>query len=209
MHFSFKLTNEQKDHLLIRHLKRSHRNYGVIKTIVGMYYALDSEYVTDRLVSKTLMEVVERYNLMNKDWKEFICDLQLEGDKWLGRKDRTLDEALFEEVSRYIQMSDVSKFGFYTSPAWSRNHQKQQEVLDQMAKEANPPLDCSDEELVTYIESMEDGERVIELGVSGQKGWKGTIYHNKDGDTCIRWDALPDGGQLSTSFTGGARRIPV
>lgn len=68
----------------------------------------------------------------------------------------------------------------------------------------------SSEELREYILSMKDGERVIETGRSALYGKQGTIYHNKDGVTCILWDydhnSIPP-GQMGTSFTGGARRI--
>lgn len=72
-----------------------------------------------------------------------------------------------------------------------------------------PPLDCSSEELISYIRSMKGGERVMEMGGSCMKDSKGTV-EIKDGEVLIRWDhqEYEDGaGVMVTSFTGGARII--
>lgn len=73
-----------------------------------------------------------------------------------------------------------------------------------------PPLDCSHEELVSYIQSMKGGERVMEMGGGCMTGCKGTVEIHEDGSVCIRWDhrEYADGaGVMVTSFTGGARTI--
>jgi len=73
-----------------------------------------------------------------------------------------------------------------------------------------PPLDIPTEELVAYIKTMQDGERVKEFGATAMYGSSGTIYHNDDGVTCIMWDDIPGmTGKMGTSFTAGARRIPT
>lgn len=61
-----------------------------------------------------------------------------------------------------------------------------------------------------YILGFKDGERVIETSRSALQGQQGTIYHSKDGMTCIMWDDDPNRtprGKMGTTFTGGARRL--
>lgn len=76
-------------------------------------------------------------------------------------------------------------------------------------KSIHPPLDCSREELISYILSMKGGERVMEMGGSCMKDSKGTV-EIEDGKVYIRWDhqEYEDGARVMvTSFTGGARII--
>ena len=70
-----------------------------------------------------------------------------------------------------------------------------------------PPLGLTTEAR-DYIESLQDDERVVECGHVMMRGCKGTVYHNKDGVGCVRWDMQEgDEGQMSTSVTWGTRRI--
>lgn len=74
---------------------------------------------------------------------------------------------------------------------------------------ADPPLDCSHEELVAYILAMKGGERVQEMGCSCMIGMKGTV-EIKNGSPHIRWDHheyIDGNGVMVTSFTAGARII--
>jgi hypothetical protein len=84
-----------------------------------------------------------------------------------------------------------------------------QQALGTDVAAANPPLDCSHDDLVTYIKSMKGGERVMELGYSSMLGKQG-IVEIKNEQILIRWDweEFADGsGVMTTSFTGGARRL--
>lgn len=67
----------------------------------------------------------------------------------------------------------------------------------------NPPLDCPHEDLVAFIQSLKEGERVIEAGVSGFTGWTGTVVFSNN-VCCVAWDGSRG---MVTSCTGGTRRI--
>lgn len=67
---------------------------------------------------------------------------------------------------------------------------------------AGPPYDL--DAIREYILTLKEGDRVVECGISGMTGTKGTVYLSKEGDICVRWDR-PKG--MGTSATGGTRRI--
>lgn len=74
-----------------------------------------------------------------------------------------------------------------------------------------PALDCSHEELVTYIRSMKGGERVMDMDSGPFDGLKGTVEIREGcGTICIRWDHheyADIAGVMVTSFIGSARII--
>lgn len=74
-----------------------------------------------------------------------------------------------------------------------------------------PPLDCSREDLVAYIRSMKNGDRVMEMGGSAFTGETGVVEVREDGGVYIKWDTVFECGRsgMVTSFTGGARLIPT
>lgn len=66
---------------------------------------------------------------------------------------------------------------------------------------------ASDDQVREYLNSLREGERVIETGQSCMTGRKGTVYI-KDKYPCVLWDKLPgDTGQMGTSATWGTRRV--
>jgi len=68
----------------------------------------------------------------------------------------------------------------------------------------------TDQSLVDYLNGLRPGERVIETGRSCIEGLMGTIYHGKQWEICVLWDANPNAtpsGRMGTSVTGGARRV--
>jgi len=66
----------------------------------------------------------------------------------------------------------------------------------------------TNEQLITYLNGLLPGERVIETGRSGLQGRQGTVYVSKEGHTCVMWDVKPgEEGQMGTTVTGGARRV--
>ena len=73
-------------------------------------------------------------------------------------------------------------------------------------------LPKTEEDLKIYWNSLEEGERVIETGVSGMYGRTGVVYMDDKRETspnkCVRWDTL-DGevGYMGTSITWGTRRL--
>lgn len=82
----------------------------------------------------------------------------------------------------------------------------------QQALNCTPPLGISDE-AKEYLNALQEGERVIECGKSGQTGRLGTVYISKKegpakGTVCVRWDkAVGEEGQMGSSVTWGSRRI--
>jgi hypothetical protein len=62
------------------------------------------------------------------------------------------------------------------------------------------------EEEREYLNSLAEGERVVEEGNSMMTGWSGTTYRSERG-MCVKWDNLIEGGQLSTAVTHGTRRL--
>lgn len=62
--------------------------------------------------------------------------------------------------------------------------------------------------IATYINSLQDGERVIETGRNGMFGRQGTVYHNDRNHVCVMWDSLPgEKGRMGTTATYGTRRL--
>lgn len=72
-----------------------------------------------------------------------------------------------------------------------------------------PPLGCSRDEFLAFINSLEEGERVIEAGVSGMQWETGVTVLSKHGNgMCVRWDTkFREGTGMVTSITGGTRRL--
>ena len=59
-----------------------------------------------------------------------------------------------------------------------------------------------------YINSIKDGEIVVETGLSCMNGIKGEVYTNTNGVKCIHWEPFDDSGnRMKTSFTEGAKRL--
>lgn len=71
-----------------------------------------------------------------------------------------------------------------------------------------PPLNCSAEEFKSFCNSLEIGERVIELGDSCMTGQTGTIVEGREGKA-VKWDTDFDGRQMTTAITAGTRRIQI
>lgn len=72
-----------------------------------------------------------------------------------------------------------------------------------------PPLDCTREELLAFFDTLQEGDRVIERGVSGMQGETGTIIFYKERKS-VRWDTkFKEGTGMVTSLTGGLRRLEV
>lgn len=64
------------------------------------------------------------------------------------------------------------------------------------------------QELIDYLNSLQDGERVRETSRSALYGREGVVYRNESGLVCVRWDEhFDEAGQLSTTVTGGTRRV--
>lgn len=102
------------------------------------------------------------------------------------------------------------------------------------AENCQPPLGSSPE-VIEYLRGLKEGERVVECGVSGLSGRCGTVYISERfgcscSDTnyvgevgickkcgnvltrqvgvCVTWDVVAnEKGQMSSSVTGGTRRI--
>ncbi len=125
------------------------------------------------------------------------------------------DKAFTSDWDRFIQMND----GFRDEPGTLRDMES---VLRLGAgyiigggaagafklKKVNdvPPIDRSPENLA-YISALKPGEEVVECGESGMKGYKGTVYLNNDGLTCVRWILDDEGGYMGTTVTWGTRRV--
>jgi hypothetical protein len=73
----------------------------------------------------------------------------------------------------------------------------------------DPPLDCTIEEFRDFIDTLNEGDRVIERGNSGMTGETGTIVISRNGhEKCVRWDTVfREGTGMVTSITGGTRRL--
>lgn len=78
------------------------------------------------------------------------------------------------------------------------------------AENCQPPLTNSPE-LIEYLRGLKEGERVVECGSSGTTGCLGTVTireHAGKPSVCVIWDSRGDHkGQMTTSVTGGARRL--
>jgi hypothetical protein len=77
-------------------------------------------------------------------------------------------------------------------------------------KEGIPEADYEHyQQALEYFKTLKAGERVVECGISGLYGRKGTTYFSKnDGSLCVLWDERKgEGGQMGTLITGGTRRL--
>lgn len=65
----------------------------------------------------------------------------------------------------------------------------------------------TDKQTIDYLNSLKEGERVVEINNTCMRGRRGTVYH-KNGYPCVLWDAEPgEKGRMGTSATWGTRRI--
>lgn len=64
------------------------------------------------------------------------------------------------------------------------------------------------DEVRAYLQTLKEGDRVIETGECCMKGREGDVYLNKSGLPCVKWEPAPgETGRMSTSATWGTRRI--
>lgn len=58
-----------------------------------------------------------------------------------------------------------------------------------------------------YLDTLQDGERIVETGESGMRGRLGTVIIKEDGTPSVIWDEFTPGeGRMTTSATWGTRR---
>lgn len=202
------LTSTQKLLIIIRCCKAGD-NEQRLNRAVSLFYGYD---VKDKLtVNRLLTRIIDDYDLLKgeyKDWKEFFLDVDPDKMKWITKESKPWQDAVRDDLVRIIRHSETSKFGEYPEPACYRNWVKRRENTEKLAEKADPPLEPVDrDEVISFFKSLQDGERVIELGESGLFGHMGTVYHDKTGTTCVRWDAKKGEGQMGSSITWGCRRF--
>ena len=118
-----RLTTEQVEILIVRHLKRNTENDKVLKRLVGKYYALHKDYIDKDTIFNCLFGIIKKYDLFTYDLKTnienfFIYKFSFEpdfSDMW---------DAWIYRAKVLIRQSIVDKFPSYPDPAYFRNRYK-------------------------------------------------------------------------------------
>jgi hypothetical protein len=55
--------------LIVRNIKRTKQNFGILKRIIANHYALSPQYINKRHVFDALMNLIEKFDLMPHPWK--------------------------------------------------------------------------------------------------------------------------------------------
>lgn len=76
----------------------------------------------------------------------------------------------------------------------------------------NPALDVDRETGIAYLQSLKEGDEVIDCSNSAMYMTRGVVYFNNDGIRCVRWTLGENWGdssgkQMGTSVTWGTRKI--
>lgn len=110
--------------LIIRHLKHNGDNDGVLKRIVGRYYALYPQHVKKDDIFNCLFDIILKFDLLpyhmkGNDMRYFF----IYGESYEPKFDNNWDMWIYRARS-IIRMSEVAKFPRYPEPAYFRNRDK-------------------------------------------------------------------------------------
>jgi hypothetical protein len=83
-------------------------------------------------------------------------------------------------------------------------HTVKEKLIEYRAE--GPGADTKAEEVIPYLKSLKDGEKVISITKDAMWGKIGAVYHNESGSLCVRWD-VGDGKTMGTTVLFGTRRL--
>jgi hypothetical protein len=124
------MKTENVELLIIRHLKRNTENEGILRRMIGKYYALRPEHIDKRAIFDCLFRILTRYDLLphsisGENIQYFFTDMSSFEPNFADMWDCWIHRA-----KTYIRNCDVSKLPRYPEPAWFRHFQQRRNAIE-------------------------------------------------------------------------------